>query len=607
MASEKKKLPKIKELKIATRTSWRILKLTWSINPFLLISNIVAFLLPSVLPFVNIYIYKLIIDLVVQSATHHQTDFHQLFVLLTIRIVTFYLQELSYRVQNYLNHVLWLQVPITLSELVLGKLNSLDMRYFEDSQFRELLKNIDETYRYRTLNLLDFLMYSFQSLVQLVIACVAIATVHWVFIVIILFATVIEFIHQVTKAEVEWGIWWGNSADRVKFNYLSWLLQDPASIKEIKIFQLGSYFVREVMRVQRKFFAETKKIAQRNLLIESGTGFLSTVVSVGVEVFVISRALIGQLTIGDIGFYSGVISNFQNGLGGLLRNLGNVFEASLYVKSVFELLDAQPFVKQAENPVMVTMEKAPTIEFRDVTFTYPGEKSPILKNFSLTLNAGEKVALVGENGAGKSTIIKLLARFYDVDDGAIFVNGINVKELDKASWHKHLGILFQDFNRYQHTARENISFGDISASNPEEKVLSAAQAAGAAKVIEKLGKTYDQVLGKTFEEGIELSTGQWQKIALARSFFRNAPILVLDEPTAAIDAKAEAEIFASVEKLSSDKSVIIISHRFSTVRNADKIYVIEQGKIIESGSHSELIKKNGKYAELFTLQAKGYQ
>ena len=240
-------------------------------------------------------------------------------------------------------------------------------------------------------------------------------------------------------------------------------------------------------------------------------------------------------------------------------------------------------------------------------FTYPGVKTKILRNFSLTINPGEKVAFVGENGAGKSTIIKLLARFYDVTAGEILINNKNIKELEIETWYKNLGVIFQDFIMYEDSAKENIRYGKIYEEMGLEKITEAAKASGAHPFIEKLDKGYEQMLGRMFKGGTDLSVGQWQKIALARGFLRDAPILVLDEPTASIDARAESEIFNKVEKLSKDKTVIIISHRFSTVRNADKIYVIDDGKIVESGSHTELMKINGQYATLFNLQAKGYK
>ncbi|KKQ14947.1 MAG: ABC transporter, ATP-binding/permease protein, partial [Candidatus Daviesbacteria bacterium GW2011_GWA1_36_8] len=231
----------------------------------------------------------------------------------------------------------------------------------------------------------------------------------------------------------------------------------------------------------------------------------------------------------------------------------------------------------------------------------------ILDNFSLSINPGEKIAFVGENGAGKSTLIKLLIRFYDVDSGEILIQGINVKNLKIKDIYKHIGVLFQDYNKYEDTVTENIYLGNVTRNVKLQNIINASISAGSHEMVEKLDKGYSQMLGRMFEGGIELSGGQWQKIALARAFFRNAPILVLDEPTASIDAKAESEIFERVEKLSKDKTVIIISHRFSTVRNADKIYVIDQGKIVESGTHQQLMELDGQYAILFKLQARGYQ
>jgi ATP-binding cassette, subfamily B, bacterial len=384
-------------------------------------------------------------------------------------------------------------------------------------------------------------------------------------------------------------------------------LQHPRNAKELKIFKLSDKFLSEIKSIQQKFLTDNIAVATKNFKYSLGFNFIQTLVFIGIEVFVVLQAIAKKITVGDIGFYTGVVVNYQNGLGGLFRNLNAIFESSLYVKSLFDLLDTPPAIVDIDNPTILDHKKTPMIEFKNVTFRYPDTKEYILKDFSLVINPGEKVAFVGENGAGKSTIIKLLARFYDVTEGEILMNGENIKNIDRDSLYKSMGVLFQDFIQYEHTAADNIYFGKVYEDYDLEKIIFAAKDSGAHQVIEKLEKGYQQTLGRVFAEGAELSVGQWQKVALARGFLRDAPILILDEPTASIDAKAESEIFEKVQKLSKQKTVIIISHRFSTVRNADKIYVLDNGKIKESGSHEDLMKQAGTYAKLFQLQAKGYQ
>jgi len=249
----------------------------------------------------------------------------------------------------------------------------------------------------------------------------------------------------------------------------------------------------------------------------------------------------------------------------------------------------------------------PLIEFKNISFRYPNTKRYILKNFNLSIRTGEKIAFVGENGAGKTTLIKLLLRFYDVTDGEIVVNGINIKHLNLEKWYALIGVLFQEFIKYQFTFKENVYFGNKKEVNNLDLLKEAIKKSGADEFVKDLPSKYDQTVGKMFKEGVDLSGGQWQKLALARTFFKNAPILILDEPTSAIDAKAEYEIFQRVQELQKDKTVIIISHRFSTVRNADRILVLDGGRIIEEGNHEILMKKKGLYAELFNIQAQGYK
>jgi ATP-binding cassette subfamily B protein len=281
------------------------------------------------------------------------------------------------------------------------------------------------------------------------------------------------------------------------------------------------------------------------------------------------------------------------------------------VKSIdqyIELLEYPNSISQLDKPIAIPKKPSPpVIEFKNVSFKYPQSERFILKDFNLTIQSGEKVSLVGENGAGKSTIIKLILRFYDATEGDILINGINIKEIDLDTWYKEIGALFQDFIKYQFTFKENVIYGDLSQKDNLEALKEALRKSGADSFLGNLPKGIDQVVGKTFEGGEDLSGGQWQKLALARAFFRNAPLLILDEPTSAIDAKAEYEIFENVQKLQKDKTVIIISHRFSTVRNADRILVLDEGKIIEEGNHEKLMDKKGLYAELFNLQAEGYK
>jgi ATP-binding cassette subfamily B protein len=289
----------------------------------------------------------------------------------------------------------------------------------------------------------------------------------------------------------------------------------------------------------------------------------------------------------------------------MVGNLGWMYENNLYVNHFFEVLNLPKIIPEPENPVKIPKTPyPPEVEFRNVSFLYPGSKNKVLDNVSFKIESGQNVALVGKNGAGKTTIVKLICRFYDVTSGEILINGINIKNVNLHDWYSYLGTLFQEFIKYDFTVKENITQGSL---HNEERVKSAAIKSGADKFILDLPKKYDQILGKQFEGGIELSSGQWQKIAIARAFYQSSPILILDEPTSAIDAETEFKIFKNLDKEYRDKSLLLISHRFSSVRNADKILVIQKGKIVEEGNHEDLVNKNGKYAKMFGRQAIGYK
>ncbi|EKD90615.1 MAG: hypothetical protein ACD_30C00112G0056 [uncultured bacterium] len=600
-------MEKLDQIKDTFKTSLRLLKIVWGIDKGLFIASVIAIIIPGIIPFVNIYIYKLVIDQVVAIIGGIPFEPSFFYLLIGIRVLTYFFQSAAFQTQELVERLLWTKVPIFLNQMAFEKISSLDIHYYENDKFRNLLEKFRESYSYQPQRLISNLFYCLQSSLQLSIAFVALASLNWFFVFLILIISIPEFLLQNQQSKLAYGIWNKQSPLQKRFHYLTRMLEGHREHKEIKLFDLASRFLGELKKIQLNFYKENTGLAVRNYKLNLFFNIFSTAVFIGIEIYVIFEALAKRLTVGDINFYTGVVSNFQNGLGGLLRNLNTVFDSSMYVKTIFEIMDSEPIIKEIKNPKPLNLKKAPLIEFKNVSFSYPDTNKKILDNFSLSINPGEKIAFVGENGAGKSTLIKLLIRFYDVDSGEILIQGINVKNLKIKDIYKHIGVLFQDYNKYEDTVTENIYLGNVTRNVKLQNIINASISAGSHEMVEKLDKGYSQMLGRMFEGGIELSGGQWQKIALARAFFRNAPILVLDEPTASIDAKAESEIFERVEKLSKDKTVIIISHRFSTVRNADKIYVIDQGKIVESGTHQQLMELDGQYAILFKLQARGYQ
>ena len=598
---------KLAEFASAYRTSKRLLGVLWHVDKKLFTGNLLTILVPGVTPFVNAYIYKLIIDYIVRATSGHPVDHRYLLMLIGARIVSLFIQDAAYTAQRYYDLLMWTKLPVHLYQEVLSKLSALDLEYFENSAFKDQLEKVRESYSWRPLNMISQLFYSAQSLLQVLIATVAIITLNWSLAIAIIIVAIPTLLYQAKYAGIIWGIWDNNSPHRKRFWYLADIIQNGQSVKEIKLFQLRSTFLDQISDIYQKFVKENVGVARKQYYTGLAIGVLNIGMYAIIEIFIIFAALGKRITIGSITYFTSVLNNFQSGVNGLFRNLSLVFDQSQYIRSIFEVLDTETKIPAPAQPIKLDTKRVPKIEFKNVSFSYPGTTAKVLDGFSMTIEPGQKVAFVGENGAGKTTLVKLLGRFYDVDGGEILIDGTNIKQLDLPTWYQMLGVLFQDFIKYEYPLRDNIHFGNVSAPNEIASIIKAAHQSGADSVAEQLPDQYDQMLGKTFEGGTDLSTGQWQKVALARGFYRDASVLILDEPTAAIDAKAESEIFERVEQLAEDKTVLIISHRFSTVRNADKIYVLESGKIKESGSHEELMKQAGTYATLFSLQAKGYQ
>jgi ATP-binding cassette subfamily B protein len=389
--------------------------------------------------------------------------------------------------------------------------------------------------------------------------------------------------------------------------YYQWLLTGEAHAKEIRLFDLGALFIGRFRDVRRTLRRERLHLATRRSLTELVTQFAGTLTIFGAFAYIAYRTVHGALTLGDLVMYYQAFQRGQGYLRDILGGLANLYEDSLFLANLYEFLDLRSRVAEPSAPRPLPKPMQRGIAFEHVGFAYAGAAQPVLDDITLTIRPGEHIALVGANGAGKTTLVKLLCRLYDPTAGRITLDGIDLREFRTAALRREISVIFQDYARYHLTVRENIWLGNIALTSDDGAILDAAAAAGADTVIGKLPQGYETQLGKWFDAGQELSIGEWQKIALARAFVRDAQILVLDEPTSALDAAAEYEVFQMFRALAAGRTTLLISHRFSTVRMADRIFVLADGKIVEAGSHEELLRRGGEYARMFELQASNYR
>ena len=488
------------------------------------------------------------------------------------------------------------------------KLNKLDPAVFESTKFQTLLAQMNgvkgsmNSYLVRMTTLISMV-------IQFITATIVVSTKFPIFVPIIIVSTIPLYLSLDKYRDDTWPYMSTKRGllERL-FQYIRTTFSSPSTSKEVAIFNNGKILIEKFKLSHKLYFREFSKVYSKTLFIIIISGIIQIVAFAITQALNLAAVFAGKLAIGQFTLFFQQTLNLAKSAEGVLDQYSSMNMRSKYIDQYFELLEYPNSLVLSDNPISIPKTpNPPVLEFKNVSFRYPESKRYILKDFNLTIGSGEKVALVGENGAGKSTLIKLILRFYDPTSGEILLNGVNIKDVNLNKWYGQIGALFQDFIKYQFTFKENVIFGDVSKRNDLAAIKNAIQKAGADSYLKDLPNGIDQIVGKTFESGVDLSGGQWQKLALARAFFRDAPILILDEPTSAIDAKAEYEIFQKVGQLQKDKSVIIISHRFSTVRNADRILVLEGGKIVEEGSHKELMKKSGLYAELFELQAQGYK
>ncbi|MDB5164237.1 MAG: transporter, ATP-binding/permease protein [Candidatus Saccharibacteria bacterium] len=584
------------------------LKLYWQISKGLLMSYALLALIQVISSVVALYFGSRIIGQLASVSQGHTIVLKTLYGLVIASLGALFAERFAWRWLGLIERQAWVKWYVRMSVDFNAAVANLDMPQHHDVEFQKVLIKLNEQYTYTPQNFANYILQLFHSSARLISTLlIVLGFAPWLVPIMIL-SLLPGFITERWLSKLKWTLW-GEKGDK---NRLAWRIMHFLTYKdklpETKIFGTKNFLLKRLGDLHNEFYDEQL----RRMRKVQGRAFLSLltemVVLVGITIWLIRKVIQGSLNLAGFTFYSGIITQFSSSLGLIVNSFAFLNDQNEFMKDLFQLFDTKPVLPRPLHPVLLAPNTQLNIEFRNVTFNYPGNKASALKNISFSINPGDKIAFVGENGAGKTTIINLLLRFYDVTEGEILINGTNIKELDLPSYYHHVGVLFQYFNDYPFSVRDNIALGRVENFNNDEQVHKAAKLADATKFINAYPKKYLQILEVGFTDGIEPSGGQWQRIALARALFRDASMLILDEPTAAVDAKSEYAIFKTLEQHSKDKTTIIISHRFSTVRTAKIIFVIEDGTLKETGSHDALMKiKNGLYKEMFDKQAQGYR
>ena len=563
----------------------------------------------ALLPATQAWVGKLIVDGVVASIQSAQNDeqIRSVFIYLLLELGLFLLSAAFTHGRRLIQQLIQLQLANRIRGEIIGKALTLDLAYFEDSDFYDRLQNARRDGGYKPVELINDTFLIVQNLITLIsFALLMLRFSPWL-VVILVVTSIPAFVAETRYSERGFRLLTRRAPETRQVNYLSRLLTEDTAVKEIKLFNIGGTLLKRYTTLFDKFFEEDKSLALRRAGAGFALGLIATLGFYGSYAWIVWHTVQGRITLGDMTLYLAIFRQGQSTFQSILSAIGNIYENNLFMANFFDFLRLEPRMKTNGQGRKLPRPLRGGIEFRGVGFRYPDSDEWALRGVDLAIRPGEKIALVGHNGAGKTTLIKLLSRLYDPTEGSILIDGIDIRDLDSLELQQRIGVIFQDFVRYHLPVRENIGFGQIDAMDDAERIAAAARKSGAQAVVEELPLGYETMLGRWFHDGHELSLGQWQKIALARAFMREAEILVLDEPTASVDARAEYEIFQNFKTLTEGKMAILISHRFSTVRMADRIAVIQGGSIVELGTHEELLRREGVYAELFSMQAEGYR
>jgi ATP-binding cassette subfamily B protein len=583
----------------------RLIAIVWSAAPGQTAAKGALLAMEALLPILTIYLTKLAVDEITAAAQTPSPQFSGVMWLLAALAAVSATAMIAQSVAHFFDEKLELAVTNRVLALLYTQSIAIDLAHYENPAFHDTLHRAQREAMYRPGDIIRSVANVLQQTLTLVSLTILLLTMNWIVAVVLVLSTIPSLLVRLFFSQRFYALDRENTCMERENWYFHFLLTVEHYAKEVRLFGLGKMFMERCLDLREKLFGARINLMRKRSTVELLAAAPGGIALLVLAIYLANQAVYGIITLGVLVMYYQAFQQGQTNLRAISHGVVHLYESSLFLENLFEFFDLKPCIAEKPEALPVPPTLVHGIVFEDVHFTYADR--PVLKGVSLTIKPGEHIALVGSNGAGKTTLIKLLSRLHDPSSGRILLDGVDLREMKLSELRRAIGVIFQDHVKYNLTARENIWVGNTALELMHEGIPQAAGAATAAPVIEKLPSGYESRLGNWFEKGQDLSGGEWQKIALARAFFRDAQILVLDEPTSALDAPTEYEVFSKFHELAAGRTTILISHRFSTVRMAHRIYVLADGCITEAGSHDELMALGGEYARMYELQARNYR
>jgi len=590
----------------ALRNVPAVLKMVWESGRGVVVFGLVARVIASLLPVLLLWITKLIIDAIVHAVSTHQPVQHGFWWLVAGEFSVAVVTSVVMRAIDYSDSLLADKYTRHVSIEVMNHAASLDLLAYEDPVFYDRLDRarVQATDRLVMIQAIGRLVQ--QAITTLTLSVSIMLFSPWLMLLLIA-GVVPAFLGESHFAFLGYAKNFRQTPIRRQLDYLRILGGSKEAAKELKLFGLKDFLCQRFTRLSDQIYDENVALSRRKLITGTVLSVIGTMGYYSAYVFVIWRTIAGVLSIGTLTFLAGAILQASQNIQQIFSTLAGIADQALFLTDLLAFFEMKPTIRSRPNALPAPRPIVRGFEFRNVSFRYPGGARLVLNRLNFHLHPGERVALIGENGQGKTTIVKLITRLYDPSEGQILLDGVDLRDYDLEDLHREIGVIFQDFMRYEMTARENIAVGRVQSIDDLDSIEEAARKSLADATVAQFPSRYEQMLGRRFDTGVDLSGGEWQKVALARAYLRDAQLLILDEPTAALDARSEYEVFRRFSELTAGKTALFISHRFSTVRMADRIVVLENGRIVEEGSHDQLASLGGRYAEMFEMQASSYR